>query len=253
MSKNEMKKLNSTQVILCLICFLIAFFVTVQVRTINKSESDILRLRTEDELRDEVNQWKEMYEVASERINELNLRIEEYRNEFATNDDKIALVNEELATANVIAGLSAVKGRGITVKLDDTKAIEDIWEQNGVYDSNVYIIHDTDIMSVINELRAAGAEAISVNGQRIISNTAIRCVGPLIQINGVNLSAPFTISAIGEPSTMESALNLRGGVISQIKLAKIDVTIEKHEEIIIPAYDKVITYQYASPVQEVNE
>ena len=99
-------------------------------------------------------------------------------------------------------------------------------------------------------MAAAGAEAFSVNGQRIVSTSAIRCVGPVIQINGVNIAAPFTISAIGEPDTLVGALNLRGGIMSDIKEAKIDVTVEKHDEVIIPAYDKVIEYQYASPVTE---
>lgn len=246
----DIKKLNSTHIIICLICFLLAFFITVQVRTINRSETDILRLKTENELRDEIKQWNDMYDVASDKINELNKKIEEYRNEFSTTDDKVALVKKELDTANIIAGISPVKGCGITVKLDDTKALEQIALDAGFYDRNVYIIHDTDILSIINELSAAGAEAFSVNGQRIISTTAIRCVGPVIQINGVNLAAPFTISAIGEPDTLKGALNLRGGIISDIKSANIDITIEKHEELVIPAYDKVIKYQYAMPLQE---
>lgn len=249
-NNTNIKGLSSTQVIVCLICFLLSFFITVQVRTINKSESDILRLKTENELRDEIEQWKGMYNTSASKINELNKKIEEYRADFSSTDDKIALIKKELDTANVLAGTSQVKGRGITVKLDDTAALAQIAIDAGYYDRNVYIIHDTDIMSIINELAAAGAEAFSVNGQRIISTSAIRCVGPVIQINGVNVAAPFTISAIGEPDTLVGALNLRGGIISEVKEAKIDVTIEKHDEIVIPAYDKVIEYQYAIPVTE---
>lgn len=249
-NNTNIKGLSSTQVIVCLICFLLSFFITVQVRTINKSESDILRLKTENELRDEIEQWKGMYNTSASKINELNKKIEEYRADFSSTDDKIALIKKELDTANVLAGTSQVKGRGITVKLDDTAALAQIAIDAGYYDRNVYIIHDTDIMSIINELAAAGAEAFSVNGQRIISTSAIRCVGPVIQINGVNVAAPFTILAIGEPDTLVGALNLRGGIISEVKEAKIDVTIEKHDEIVIPAYDKVIEYQYAIPVTE---
>lgn len=246
----ELKGVTSTQVIVCLICFLLSFFITIQVRTIDKSESDILRLKTENELRDEIEQWKGMYNISSTKINELNKKIEEYRADFSSADDKIALIKKELDKANIMAGASQVKGRGITVKLDDTAALAQIAIDAGYYDRNVYIIHDTDILCIINELAAAGAEAFSVNGQRIVSTSAIRCVGPVIQINGVNIAAPFTISAIGEPDTLVGALNLRGGIMSDIKEAKIDVTVEKHDEVIIPAYDKVIEYQYASPVTE---
>lgn len=247
------RKITGTQISVCIICFLVSLFFTLQVRTINTSESDILRLKRENELRDEITQWKEVYEIATEKIEELNNKVEDYRKASSKVDDTVALMKKELDTANVLAGISTVKGPGVTVTLDDTEAIEEIRKDAGYYDTNVYIIHDTDIMSVINELSVAGAEAFCVNGQRIVSTTSIRCVGPLIQINGVNLSAPFTISAIGKPETLMGALNLRGGIIDEIEAAKIDVTIEKQNEIIIPAYSKKLEYQYATPVSEVNK
>ena len=165
----------------------------------------------------------------------------------------VALIKKDLDDSNILAGISSVKGPGIMVTLDDTAAIEEINQLAGYNNPNVYIIHDTDILSIINELSAAGAEAFSVNGQRILANTAIRCVGPLIQINGVNLSAPYTISAIGKPETMVGALNLRGGIVSEMRTDNIVVTIEKHEEIIIPEYTGLIDYKYVTPVVEVEE
>ena len=251
--KVKLKEVTGLTIMICLISFLISLCFTVQVKTINTSESDILRLKKEDELRDDVARWKEAYEISNEKIAELDSKIEEYRQASSKIDDTVAIIKEELDTANILSGISAVKGPGITVVLDDTKAIEDIHLQAGYYNPNVYIIHDTDILSVINELSVAGAEALSVNGQRIISTTAIRCVGPLIQINGINLSAPFTISAIGKPETLVGALNLRGGIISDIEAAKIEVTIEKQEEITIPAYGKPLEYKYARPISEVEE
>lgn len=249
----KLGKITSTHIVIFLICFIISLSVTIQARTINTSESDILRLKRENELRDEIAQWKEVYEEANGKIAEQNKKIEEYRNASAKTDDTVALIKKELDTANLLAGVSAVKGPGITVKLDDSAAIEKIAIDAGYYNSNVYIIHDTDIMSIINELRVAGAEAFSVNGQRVIATTAIRCVGPLIQINGINLSAPFTVTAIGNPDTLVGSLNLRGGIISEVKAAQIDVTIEKHDEVTIPAYDKVIDYKFAVPAQEVDK
>ena len=106
---------------------------------------------------------------------------------------------------------------------------------------------------VINELRAAGAEGISVNGQRITSSTEIRCVGPVIQINGIRLTAPFKISAIGSPDVLASSLKLRGGIIDSIEQADIDVIIEKSDSIIIPKSESVIEYKYATPVEEGEE
>ena len=108
-------------------------------------------------------------------------------------------------------------------------------------------------MLVINELKAAGAEAVSVNGQRITSNTEIRCVGPVIQINGIRLTAPFKISAIGSPSTLANSLKLRGGIVDTISSANIDVNIEMLTQIVVPKYEKVIEYRYATPTKEATE
>lgn len=249
-NKIKWRKITPTQITVCVICFLLSLCFTIQVRTINTSESDILRLKKENELRDEIEQWREVYEASVQKNEELNKKVEEYRAASAKNDDTVRIMKEELDEANILAGISKVKGKGITVLLDDTTAIEEINETSGYYNPNVYVIHDTDIISVINELAAAGAEAFSVNGQRIIATTSIRCVGPVIQINGINLSAPYTVSAIGEPITLKGALRLRGGIVSEMQSAKIDVTIEEHEELTIPAYDRVLKYQYATSVLE---
>ena len=123
----------------------------------------------------------------------------------------------------------------------------------GFYDPNVFVIHDSDILLVINELRAAGAEAISVNGQRITSLSEVRCAGPVIQINGIRLTAPFKISAIGAPEMLATSLKLRGGIIDSIQQADIDVIIEKSDSIIIPKSEGVIEYKYSTPVDDVEE
>ena len=248
----KFEKMNSTQITVCVICFILSLCFTIQVRTINTNESDVLRFKKENELRDEILQWKEVYEASTQKIDDLNVKIEEYRVASTKVDDTVKIIKRDLDEASILAGLSKVKGPGITVVLDDTAVIEEITLNSGVYNPNVFVINDTDIMSVINELSAAGAEAFSINGQRVIATTAIRCVGPVIQVNGINLSAPYTISAIGAPTTLRGALGLRGGIISEMRSAKIDVTITDHEEIVIPAYDGILKYQYATSVLEVE-
>lgn len=249
----KLKKLDGVNVTVCIVCFLLALCYTVQVRTISISESDILRLKRENELRDEIEQWKVVHEEQTEKVKELNKKIEEYKNSVAKTDDMVALIKKDLDESNILAGITSVKGPGIKVTLDDTKAIEEINQLAGYNNPNIYIIHDKDILSIINELSAAGAEAFSVNGQRILANTAIRCVGPLIQINGVNLQAPYEISAIGKPDTMMGALNLRGGIVSEMRTDNIDVVVESFDEIIIPEYTGLIDYKYVTPVVEVEE
>lgn len=242
-------KMNVKNGIIGLVCFLLVFMVTAQIKTISRSSSDILKLKTENELRDEINQWKDIYNTATTKINELNAKITEYQNSAAQEDQAVALIKQELDNVNIFAGLVAVKGQGIVITLDDTEALKKIESEVG-YDPNRYIIHDSDLVMIVNELRSAGAEAISINGQRITGNTEIRCTGPQVLINGIRTVAPFKISAIGEATTLQGALSLRGGIIDTVKADNIDVKIEKKDEILIPAYEKSISYQYATIVED---
>ena len=236
--------------ILSLICLVTAVLITVQIRTISQSKSEITRLKNENELRDEINEWKDMYESITYKVSDLESKITEYKNAASANDATLKLLNSEIEDLEILDGLTELKGSGVIVTLDDTRAINQIAADAGFYDPNVFLIHDSDILLVINEMKAAGAEAISINGQRVTNNTEIRCVGPVIQINGIRLTAPFKISAIGAPDTLASSLKLRGGIVDQITQADIDVMIEKSDSIIIPKFDKVIEFKYASPVEE---
>ena len=105
-------------------------------------------------------------------------------------------------------------------------------------------MHDEDILRVVNELKAAGAEAIAVNEQRLITTTGIRCSGSTIKINKKDLVPPFVITAIGNPETLEGALKMRGGVIDHLQFFGIQVSVKKVEKLEIPAYSGGIKSNY---------
>ena len=109
------------------------------------------------------------------------------------------------------------------------------------------IVHDGDILEIINALKNADAEAISVNGQRIISQSEITCVGNVVKVNGKKIGAPFEISAIGSPSQLYGALTMNGGYVSKLKDAGIQVDIKQIEKsnVIIPKYEGVYKFVYA--------
>jgi len=117
-------------------------------------------------------------------------------------------------------------------------------------DSNMLIYNYELLLSVINKLNAAQADAISINEQRIVTNTAIELANDKLLINHTPISPPFVVKSIGNADTLESALKLKYGVIWEIENyynAKVD--IEKKENIKIPRYSKEITYKYAKPVE----
>ena len=83
------------------------------------------------------------------------------------------------------AGLTALEGEGVIIEMDDGNRAANTDEN-----PNLYVIHDDDVLRVVNELRAAGAEAVSINGQRLIETSEIRCAGPTLSVNNVRSAAP---------------------------------------------------------------
>ena len=154
--------------------------------------------------------------------------------------------NPEQARLNMLAGVTPVTGTGITVTLSDApKAVNQKLDPSLPPELvNAGIIHDVDILRVVNELFAAGAEAIAVNGQRVGPRTAIRCVGPVVNINQVACASPFHIEALGQPETLKNALGLPGGVIQSLQGVECGVTIEPAKALRLPAYDAAVRFQY---------
>ena len=117
------------------------------------------------------------------------------------------------------------------------------------YQENL-LSYDDDLLKVINELKAAGAEALSVNEQRLIATSEIRCAGPTVSVNNHRSSPPYVIKAIGDPKTLDAALKMRGGVVETLKFWGIQVAINVVEDKLeIPAYSGTFRYEYAKPIK----
>lgn len=144
----------------------------------------------------------------------------------------------------LLAGTTAVEGAGIEVVLDDS-AIPKKANEN----PNLYIIHDEDLLRVLNELRAAGAEAISMNDQRIVAMSEVRCAGPTVSVNNIRSAPPYVIKAIGAPKTLTSALRLRGGVVETFEFWGIQVKIKSQDKVQIPALKAPRNFEYAKSVE----
>ena len=172
-------------------------------------------------------------------------RISELENELAKGSDASATLNKDLQEKKFLAGLTEASGPGVQVTLADSRKPSP-FPTDGMPPPN--IIHDSDIQATVNELRAAGAEAIAINGQRVVSTTAIRCVGPVVQINGVPKSTPLVIQAIGEADTMISGLKTPEGLVDT--LSRYDpnmVRIEKKANLTLPAFAGSTQMHYAHP------
>ena len=148
-----------------------------------------------------------------------------------------------VADLEMTAGLVGLTGPGLVITIDDSKKTAKAGEN-----MNLYVIHDEDILRVVNELRAAGAEAISLNGQRLTATSEIRCAGPTMSVNNVRSAAPFEIIAIGDSGTLENALKMRGGVVDTLKVWGIQMAISPRTSVQVPPFNGPSPFRYAKPV-----
>ncbi len=154
-------------------------------------------------------------------------------------------VKIELDNLRYRAGLVGVEGPGVLLTVSDSKKPLKTGENQ-----NIYLIHDEDLLKIVNELRAAGAEAIAINDQRLIGSSEIRCAGPTVTVNGKMFVPPFKIKAIGDPGLLIPALEMRGGVADTLKYWGIDLQIERVEELYIPAYSGPLKSDFAKPTED---
>lgn len=181
--------------------------------------------------------------IYEEEIANLEAELSEIKNSAANESVIIKNLNEKIELYKQFAGLTEVNGSGITIIVDNSTDNMDNNNQNLVYDYNL-------ILSLINELNAAGAEAISINEQRIVSYSEIRTAGNYLKVNSIPLSPPFTIKAIGNPDTLHGSINQRFGIVSIIRDNGYFIENTRKTDITINKYDGVIEFNYLENVED---
>jgi len=192
-------------------------------------------------------------------INRLRGQLTQFQNVIGAQKSQAGLtkvLNDNLQEAKNFAGLSELEGPGVLVTLSD--ALDDSEKPTGRSTDSLQqdplvmdrIIHDQDILRVVNELYAAGAEAISINNLRYVGTSSVRCVGPTVLIDAERIASPIKIRAIGDPDTLLGGLKMPGGVVQQLR--EVDprmIEIEPVKDMTLPAYSGSTTRRYAKPVQ----
>jgi len=160
-------------------------------------------------------------------------------------EEAINAMQGELAKAKVSAGLIAVSGPGIEIILDNPAS-----KQQTGKPASLYVIRDEDLLRLVNELRSAGSEAMSINGQRIVATSEIRFAAPFINVNLTRITPPYQILAIGKSDDLQAFLTIPGGIAEYLTDLGVRVDIQPHEQLVIPAYAGVRQYTYAKLAQE---
>lgn len=235
---------KTISLILGLMCVLLTFGISVQIKTINRTGTTISTNAQENELRDAVLKAKEKYDKLYDELEKIETELEEERTNSTQHNSQLEDLESTIKQGNKILGLSEVSGNGIIVTVDDNQNVS---LSSYFGDPNWVIVHDIDLINIVNELKNAGAEAISINGERIVTTSAIECDGNVIKVNGQKIAAPFVIKAIGYPELLMS-IDRFAGYLDYLKEERfLNVDVEKiyDGKINIPKYTGIIKFEYA--------
>lgn len=154
-----------------------------------------------------------------------------------------------ISSASALApsvGLGAVSGKALRVTLDDAPLSEN---PDGV-DANMLVVHQQDIQMVVNTLWSGGAEAMTIQGQRVISTTAVKCVGNTVVLHGVAYAPPYVIEAIGDLNAMQKALDTSEAVRiykEYVSAYQLGWSVERAGQVTMPAYTGAVAVSHATP------
>ena len=180
-------------------------------------------------------------------LEEAELKLSEYEKETVKDNVYSENIFKELEKYKTLSGYTSLKGPGIKLTISEAKDDLNILSEQGIVD-------DLDlILQVISVLNASEAEAIAINNQRYTSFTEVERAGEHIEVNGVSIGSPITISAIGNQQLMESALSLNRGIIWTLKYYDYDVSLERKSEISIPKYNNIKEFKYSLPAEKEDE
>ena len=209
-------------------CFALVLVMFMQFKIVNQTDITAIENMRETELRTELANWKAKYEETETKYQETTAKIEEYKQTKQSNEETEKIVDTELEQVNLTLGKTDVEGEGIEVFLGE-------------------IIAD-NLLLIVNSLKQAGAEAISINDERIINMSDIVTIegssNRFIKVNGQRILAPYVIKAIGNQTYLESALLGNGGQVDEMKKLGYDVSINKVNRLKIMKYKDEIKTKY---------
>ncbi|MFF9002938.1 DUF881 domain-containing protein [Streptomyces achromogenes] len=221
-------RFTRAQLIVALLLFGLGFGLAVQVASNSDTDSALRGARQEDLVRilDEL-------DSRTQRLEDEKQGLEKQRQELQSSSDQAAEARRQTAEKarqlGILAGTVAAQGPGITMTIEDTK---------GTVKADM-------LLDAIQELRAAGAEAIQVNGVRVVADTYFADSDGSVSVDGNKINAPYRFRVIGKPQDLEPALNIPGGVVQTLKKEQATVTVERSDKIVVDALRRAERPDYA--------
>ncbi len=224
--RNDHKKLY-----FFIIAVLVGLITTLQIRS-NFTYNGIVTIPKLIQMQKDIDNLKSETKQLKDSTAELSNKLVEYEASLANTGTIYGKMNSELLYTKDIAGLQAVEGPGVVITLSD--GLEKITNQMFL---DWIVVHDNDVLEIVNALKAAGAEAISINGERIMSTSSIRCGGPTILIDEKRHAIPFVIRAIGDPRKLEAIANSTNSYFDFLRYRGVMAQIHKVENMTIRGYN----------------
>ena len=240
-----MNKKSKTLIIFAVMSMGLTYGACVQMKTVNNNGTTVNLTAAQSELKSEILKINEKYNNLSEELDKLEVKLEDVRADSTSSNSELAILEESIKEKNLTLGLTEVTGTGVKIVLNDS-SISTI--NNPFINVSDLLVHDGDLIHVVNELFNAGAEAVSINGQRVITTTAIECDGNVIKVNGNKMGAPFEILAIGYPEQL-AGLQRPGGYLETLVSRGLTVNLTKQNTVTIPKYTGTMKFSYATNVE----
>lgn len=219
--------------------FLLTMIIFMQFKVIRQSEETNIGTMQEAELRQELVSWKTKYEETKKKYEEISTTIATYKEESTSDNKTRETLEKELESLELALGKTDVEGEGAIITLSE-KSKDELTEYE-----EFAPIEARDLMLIVNYLKDAGAEAISINDERIINTTDIVDVGGSIKINSKYLRTDtYEIKIIGNSSYIESSIFGKNGYAEQLNTTGIKATIERVKKVRISKYNGDFEIKY---------
>lgn len=237
----NIKKQNQRFVIF-LSSLILGILLSMQLRIMNDMTGGVGSSQESKQLQKEYKELQEKRMQLEQELSELETKLSEIKNSELRENLIEEELKKDIEKYDLLAGYKEAKGPGILVRFQEVEAEgqESLLKYNYEF-----------LLSIINKLNASGAEGIAINSERYVAMTDVKLVADQLRINDNPVFPPFEIRAIGNPDTLEATLNIRYGVLWDLRNRfKINASIEKREDIILPRYTKPMNFKYSETIEE---
>jgi uncharacterized protein YlxW (UPF0749 family) len=208
-----------------------------------------LRVTGRDDLTSLVMREQQTVAGQNHQLADLERKVQAATSTAAKRDGRVADVRAQGEAVADQAGLVPVKGPAVSVSLDDAPPLPG--NEQGSVPPDYLVVHQQDVQAVVNALWAGGAEAMTLQGQRVISTSAVRCVGNTLLLQGVVYSPPYVVAAIGDPARLRAALDAAPDIViykQYVDAYKLGYVVKSEPQVTMPAYTGAVALQHATPL-----